>query len=104
MADLSVIKLPNNVSYNLKDATARGYVRSIATGSSNGTISVNTGGTTANVPVKGLGSVAYLSTGSSTTTYLRNDGTWAAPPTAVDEIAISSTEPEDSGTKIWIKI
>lgn len=37
-------------------------VRSIATGSSNGTISVNTNGTTANVAVKGLGSNAYTST------------------------------------------
>lgn len=36
-------------------------VRSIATGSSNGTISVNTNGTSANVAVKGLGSLAYKS-------------------------------------------
>lgn len=36
-------------------------VRSIVTGSSNGTISVNTNGTTANVAVKGLGSLAYKS-------------------------------------------
>ena len=34
-------------------------VRSIATGASNGTISVNTNGTTTNVAVKGLGSAAY---------------------------------------------
>lgn len=38
-------------------------VRSIATGTSNGTISVNTNGTSANVAVKGLGSNAYTSTG-----------------------------------------
>lgn len=37
-------------------------VRSIATGTTNGTISVNTNGTTANVAVKGLGSNAYTST------------------------------------------
>ena len=36
-------------------------VRSIATGTSNGTISVNTNGTTANVSVKGLGDLAYKS-------------------------------------------
>lgn len=36
-------------------------VRSIAAGSSNGTISVNTNGTTTNVAVKGLGSLAYKS-------------------------------------------
>ena len=35
-------------------------VRSIATGTANGTISVNTNGTAANVAVKGLGSSAYL--------------------------------------------
>ena len=34
-------------------------VRSIATGSSNGTINVNTNGTSANVAVKGLGTAAY---------------------------------------------
>ncbi len=34
-------------------------VRAISSGSSNGTISVNTNGTTANVAVKGLGSAAY---------------------------------------------
>lgn len=34
-------------------------VRSISTGSANGTISVNTNGTAANVAVKGLGSAAY---------------------------------------------
>lgn len=34
-------------------------VRSIATGTDNGTISVNTNGTSANVAVKGLGSAAY---------------------------------------------
>lgn len=38
-------------------------VHSIATGTSNGTISVNTNGTAANVAVKGLGSNAYTSTG-----------------------------------------
>lgn len=37
-------------------------VRSIATGTTNGTISVNTNGTSANVAVKGLGSAAYKNT------------------------------------------
>ena len=37
-------------------------VRSIATGTANGTISVNTNGTSANVAVKGLGSSAYMDT------------------------------------------
>ena len=37
-------------------------VRSVATGDNNGTIKVNTNGTSANVAVKGLGSAAYLDT------------------------------------------
>lgn len=40
-------------------AISNSGVRSIATGSVNGTISVNTNGTAANVAVKGLGSAAY---------------------------------------------
>lgn len=39
-------------------------VRSIASGSSNGTISVNTNGTTADVAVTGLGSAAYTESNS----------------------------------------
>lgn len=39
-------------------------VREIATGSVDGTISVNTGGTSTNVAVKGLGSAAYTSSSS----------------------------------------
>ena len=39
-------------------------VRSVATGSSNGTISVNTNGTSSNVAVKGLGSAAYTDSGA----------------------------------------
>ena len=39
-------------------------VRSIATGSANGTISVNTNGTSADVAVKGLGSAAYTNSGA----------------------------------------
>ena len=45
-------------------------VRSITTGSSNGTISVNTNGTSADVSVKGLGSAAY----TSSTDYLKLTG------------------------------
>ena len=42
-------------------------VRSIATGSSNGTISVNTNGKSADVSVKGLGSAAYTSSSNYAT-------------------------------------
>ena len=52
-------------------------VRSIATGTANGTISVNTDGTTVNVVVKGLGSAAY----TNSTAYMSvgqtiDGGTW----------------------------
>lgn len=43
-------------------------VRSIATGDNNGTIKVNTGGTSTNVSVKGLGSAAYMNTGTTSST------------------------------------
>lgn len=50
-------------------------------GSTNGTISVTpSGGSAKDVAVKGLGTVAYINKGTSTSTYLRNDGTWATPP------------------------
>ena len=42
-------------------------VRSIAQGTTNGTINVNTNGSTANVSVKGLGNLAYLSSTTATT-------------------------------------
>lgn len=42
-------------------------VRSVATGTTNGTISVNTGGTSAEVAVYGLGSAAYTSSGDYAT-------------------------------------
>ena len=42
-------------------------VRSIATGSANGTISVNTNGTSADVAVKGLGSAAYMASSAYAT-------------------------------------
>lgn len=46
---------------NDKIAITNAGVRSVSTGSANGTISVNTNGTSANVSVKGLGSAAYTS-------------------------------------------
>lgn len=51
-------------------------VRAISSGDTNGTIKVNTGGTEADVSVTGLSDLAYLSLGSGSTKYLREDGTW----------------------------
>lgn len=48
--------------YTCKVIITNTGVRSVKTGTANGTISVNTNGTTANVAVKGLGSNAYTST------------------------------------------
>lgn len=64
-------------------------VRSIAMGTANGTISVNTNGSTASVAVKGLGSAAY----TNSTAYAAND-----------VIVVSDTEPTSSTCKIWVKI
>ena len=51
-------------------------VRSVTTGSSNGTISVNTNGTAANVAVKGLGSAAYTDSATYVTkAMIWKDGT-----------------------------
>lgn len=71
-------------------------VRSIATGSSNGTISVNTNGTTVNVAVYGLGSAAYTdssayATASHTHSYLPlSGGTVTGQLTCNSEIVSSS--------------
>ena len=65
MADISQIKLPNNTTYNVKDANAvtgsgtSGYLTKF-----NGNKSVTNG----------------PALGSDTTKFLRNDGTWAVPP------------------------
>ena len=64
-----------NVDNNSMQISNKG-VREIATGTSNGTIKVNTNGTTANVAVKGLGNLAYLSSTTATTAnYATNAGT-----------------------------
>lgn len=67
--DATTITIPdNNTTYSagtgisLNGTTINNSgVRSISTGTSNGTISVNTNGTSTNVAVKGLGSLAYKS-------------------------------------------
>ena len=49
-------------------------VRSIASGSSNGTISVNTNGTTSDVAVTGLGSAAYTNSSAyATSSHIHSD-------------------------------
>ena len=53
-------------------------VRSVKQSSTKGKISVDTGGTTADVAVYGLADLAYISKGTSG--FLRYDGTWVAPP------------------------
>ena len=63
-------------------------VRSIATGNSNGTISVNTNGTTTNIAVKGLGSAAYT---ASTAYAAASHKHAAADITSVNASAITGT-------------
>lgn len=55
-------------------------VRAIATGTTNGTISVNTNGTSTDVAVKGLGSAAYTSSGA----YVHNLGITSTESTKID--------------------
>ena len=65
----TTITIPdNNTTYTFSNGlsasgttVSNSGVRSIATGTANGTISVNTNGTAADVAVKGLGSLAYKS-------------------------------------------
>lgn len=80
------------------NAVSNSGVRSISTGSSNGTISVNTNGTAADVAVKGLGDLAYISKGATANTFLKNDGTWAVPSDT--KVGITETNPT-SGTTYY---
>jgi hypothetical protein len=58
------ITAENSSGYTGKVTITNTGVRSVTTGTANGTISVDTNGTTANVAVKGLGSAAYTSSGA----------------------------------------
>lgn len=57
---LGIVKIGTGIAVSNGTISNSG-VRSIATGSANGTISVNTNGTSADVAVKGLGTLAYSS-------------------------------------------
>lgn len=84
MADLTQIELPNGVTYNIKDANAitgsgtSGYLTKF-----NGTNTITNG----------------PQLGSSTTTYLRNDGSWATPPDNDTKNTAGST---DTSSKIFL--
>lgn len=56
---LGGVKVSTGLTVSGDGTLTNSGVRSIASGSSNGTISVNTNGTSANVAVKGLGTAAY---------------------------------------------
>lgn len=62
-------------------------VRSIATGSSNGTINVNTNGTTTSIPVKGLGTAAYKNVSDFAVA-----GTYAAAESSSSSAAASAVK------------
>lgn len=68
---ITITSTDNNTTYSAGSGIAfngtqinNSGVRSISSGSDNGTISVNTNGSTANVAVKGLGSAAYTNSGA----------------------------------------
>lgn len=75
------------ITINDNDEIVNAGVRAIASGSANGTISVNTNGNTTNVAVTGLSDLAYISkpaTGSNTV-FLNSNGTWNEIPAATTE-------------------
>lgn len=83
MADISKIKTPDNTTYNIKDANAvtgngtSGYLAKF-----NGSKSITNG----------------PQLGSSTTTFLRNDGTWATPSGSGNKIfTVQPTTPYNVG-------
>ena len=67
-------------------------VRAIGTGTANGTISVNTNGSTANVSVYGLGSAAYTNSGDyATASHSHTPASIGALPTAAQQFSAVST-------------
>ena len=86
MADISKIKTPDNTTYNIKDANAvtgsgtSGYLAKF-----NGSKSITNG----------------PQLGSSTTTFLRNDGNWAAPAGFNKIFTVQPTPPYTEGD-LWI--
>lgn len=90
MADISKIKLPDNTTYNVKDANAvtgsgtSGYLTKF-----NGSKSVTNG----------------PALGSDTTKFLRNDGTWAVPPgtsSGGNKIFTTTPTPPYSVGDLWV--
>ena len=75
-------------------------VRSIATGTENGTISVNTNGTTANVAVKGLGSAAYTASSAYATASHTHSNYLTGITKAMVTDALGYTPPT-SDTNTW---
>ena len=74
-------------------------VRSIATGSANGTISVNTNGTAADVPVKGLGTAAYTESTAYAAKTHNHDSAYAAK-SHTHEVETVSVGSASAGTAI----
>ena len=78
----SALTLNSNTKYSINAGgtsyiiTTPSGVRSVATGTSNGTINVNTNGTTADVPVKGLGSAAYTASTAYAASGHNHDSTY----------------------------
>ncbi len=64
-------------------------VREVATGSSDGTISVNTNGTVSDIAVKGLGSAAYTASTAYSTAGHNHDGTYVPTTKAGTNAALN---------------
>lgn len=73
-------------------------VRSISTGTTNGTISVNTGGTTANVAIRGLGGAAYTESAAYATAAQGALANTAVQPGDLADVATSGAYSDLTGT------
>ena len=86
------------ISIGSDNTISNSGVRSIATGASNGTISVNTNGTSAEVAVYGLGSAAYTSSTDYATSAQGTKADTAVQPGDLATVATSGLYSDLSGT------
>lgn len=101
MADISVIKMPDNSSYNLKDAAARQSIAALPTDVQvNGTSVVSSN--VANIPTAGANTFGVIKASSNVTGIgINNDGyLYISPPTKAELKAGTDTEHPVTSSKI----
>ena len=101
MADISVIKMPDNSSYNLKDAAARQSIAALPTDVQvNGTSVVSSN--VANIPIAGANTFGVIKASSNVTGLgINNEGyLYISPPTKAELKAGTDTEHPVTSSKI----